>query len=362
MKRIKNRIMLSGGGTGGSVTPLIALAEELKRQDETLEFLWVGTKKGVEFTIVEEAAIPFFGISSGKLRRYFSFRNFTDLILIIIGFCQSVILLWRWQPSVLISAGSFVAVPLTWAAWLMRIPVLVHQMDITPGLANKLMAPFAKVVTVTFRQSLDDYGSKAKLIGSPVRSEIKKVHLLDRQNAIQRFGFKNDLPIILVVGGGTGAEAVNKIVIDALPELTMHARVIHQTGLSKSMAENNPRYRAFEFLDSTTLTEAFAACDLVISRSGIGFITEICFLGKPMILIPMPNSHQEENARVLAESDSAIVLRQNELTGDVFTKVVLKLLSDKQLMQVIGDNAKKVLPDNAEAEMAKIVQEIMANI
>lgn len=354
--------MLSGGGTGGSVAPLIALAEELKRQDSSLEFLWVGTKKGVEFSMVEEAAIPFFAISSGKLRRYFSLRNFTDTFMIALGFFQSLHLLWRWQPSIVVSAGSFVSVPLIWAAWLLRIPILVHQMDITPGLANKLVAPFASVVTVTFEQSLSDYGSKARLIGNPVRSEIKKVHLLDRYNAISRFGFKNDLPIVLIVGGGTGAEAINRFVMDTLPELTINARIIHQTGTSKSRAENNPRYRSFDFMDTTTLTEAFAACDLVISRAGLGFITEICYLEKPMILIPMPGTHQEENARVLAEKNSAVVLHQKDLVGDVFARVVTKLLADKASLKELSENAKKVMPANAELEMAKIVQDIMANI
>ncbi|MEI8361049.1 MAG: undecaprenyldiphospho-muramoylpentapeptide beta-N-acetylglucosaminyltransferase [bacterium] len=361
MKKNPNRILLSGGGTGGSVTPLIALVEELKLNNDGLEFLWLGTKKGIEFEMVDEAAIPYVSIASGKFRRYFSLFNISDILKIFYGFWQSLFVLLKFKPAIVVTAGSFVAVPVAIAAWVLRIPVLVHQMDFVPGLANRIMAPFARVITVVFARSLNDYGAKARLIGNPVRPEIKKVHLLDRQNAIHRFGFKDDLPIILVVGGGTGAEAINKLVVESLAELTLHARIIHQTGASKTRSENNPRYIAFDFLDSTTLTESFAASDIVISRAGLGFITEISYLGKPMVLIPMPNSHQEENARMIGEMNAAIVLKQNELTPELFAKIIMKLLEDKKLLDELAVSSKKIMPANAAEAMAEIVTETLIN-
>ena len=161
----KNKIMLTGGGTGGSVSPLLAVVDELKKQGDYYSFVWVGTKKGPEKFMVEREGIKFITIANGKLRRYFCLQNFIDPFKIIFGFFQSIKILNKERPKIVMSAGGFVSVPAVWAAGLLRIPVLIHQLDARPGLANKLMAPFASVVTTTFEKSVNDYGNKAEWIG-----------------------------------------------------------------------------------------------------------------------------------------------------------------------------------------------------
>ena len=162
------KILLTGGGTGGSVAPLLAIAESLTMQD----FLWLGTKSGPERKMVEEAGIKFKAISGGKLRRYFSFKNLGDIFKIKLGFFQSLFIMLKWRPNLVMSAGSFISVPVVYAAWLLRVPALIHQQDVKAGLANKLMAPFSKVITVAFEKSLADYGKKAIWIGNPVRQSL----------------------------------------------------------------------------------------------------------------------------------------------------------------------------------------------
>ncbi len=378
------RILLTGGGTGGSVSPLLAIAEELKETKSPIggliscEFLWIGTKKGPEKEMVsaelsseasELSSIRFKSIYSGKLRRYFSWRNFVDPFLILIGFFQSFFIILKWKPDLVVSAGSFVSVPVIWAAWVLRAPVLIHQQDARPGLANKLMAPFAKVVTVAFEESLKYYGKKAVWTGNPARElRIKNYACPECSFGELRIKNKNNMPTILVIGGGTGAAAINKLIWDGLNDLTKFCRVIHITGKKKNIPNSirqladqipNSDYKNYEFLNADQVAEAYAAADIVVSRAGMGALTELSYLSKSAILIPMPDSHQEDNAKIFKDKDAAIVLNQKELTPEVLTKNIKKLLDDEALRGKLRNNIKEVIKRGANESIIGIIKKFI---
>jgi len=353
----KYKILLSGGGTGGSVSPLLAVAEEISRPDSGLsaDFLWLGTKDGLEANMVGEAGIAFRPIRAGKLRRYFDWRNFRDPFLIIFAFFESLLILWRWRPDLILTAGSFVSVPTAVAGWLFGIPVIAHQQDVVPGLANKIMAKFAKAVTVTFEKSLNDFGQKAIWTGNPVKIQDLKSRISDSK----------PLSVILVLGGGSGALAINRFVADALEELAGFSQVIHQTGKNKNPGQsgqhrgNLPNYKSFEFLNREEMARVYASADIVISRAGMGVLTELAFLKKPAIIIPMPCSHQEANAAIFGKANAAIVLGEKNLTSAVLVENIKKLLADENLKAALMANLEKIMKPGAKAEYLKLVKKYL---
>lgn len=368
-KKSANKIiLLSGGGTGGSVTPLLAMAAELLKEDEQgkLSLLFVGTKSGPEQEMVaafnrEIGSLRFVALTSGKWRRYISFRNFLDVFKIITGFFQAFFLLTRQRPAVVISAGAFVSVPVVWAAALKKIPVLIHQQDVRPGLANKLMAPFARVITVTFEKSIDDYGARAIWVGNP----IKELSTSDKENLIRETKNKYDLnerlPLVLITGGGTGAAAINDLVYKSIPELSAYCQVIHLTGRGKSAqpAIANANYHWREFVSPRESLGLTAAADLVISRCGMAALTEIALLNKATILIPMPDSHQVDNAAVFLRSQAAVVLNQGELTPEKLVAEVRRILADSALKEKLSSNTVKVMKRGAVETLAGIIWEMI---
>lgn len=349
----KKRILLTGGGTGGSVAPLLAIAENLVDCD----FLWIGTKNGIEREMVEKEKINFKAVASGKLRRYFSARNFIDPFLILAGFFQSLFVILKWNPDIVITAGSFVSVPVVWAAWLLGVPILVHQQDVRPGLANKLMAPLAKIITVTFEKSLKDYGKKAVWTGNPIR---KNFELLNNQNQKNKFfDIKSNLPIIFVVGGGTGAKAINSLIEGILSEIIKICQVIHVAGKSKSQSIRTENYYPFEFLSVEQMAEAYSLADVVVSRCGMGTLTELSFLSKPSILIPMPDSHQEGNAEVYRENGAAVVLDQKDLTSQILFNEIEKIINNTEIKEKLSENIGNVMKKEANEAIVKIVDIVL---
>src|SRR6056297_3428496 len=336
------RVFLTGGGTGGSVSPLLAVKEELEKRGHKINYFWIGGREGVEKEMVEalnkeEKQIQYISIPAGKWRRYFSLKNFFDLFKIFTGFLKSLFLILRYRPKLVMSAGSFVSVPVVWAAWLFRRPVLIHQQDVRPGLANKLMAPFARVITTAFEKSQEDYGKKARCVGNPIRMN------LDSSKKEAYFQIKKEFPVVLIVGGGTGAQFLNDLVENNLAELTKLAQVIHVTGKGKASREIHEHYSAFEFLSHNLMLEALGKADLVISRSGLGFLTELSYFGSPAILIPKPGSHQEDNARVFAEKKAALILKQKEISSEKFLSSVEEVLKDKDLRKQLSERIKRVI-------------------
>ncbi len=334
------KILFAGGGTGGSVSPLLALRESLAKiySSDNLKFVWIGTPAGPEKILVRSQGIEFHWIFSGKLRRYFSWRNFVDPWLVLLGIIQSFFLLRKIKPDAVVSAGSFVAVPVAIAAWFLRIPILIHQQDIKPGLANKIIARLAKRITVSFAQTAKAFPQdKVVVSGNPVRPEIL---LGNKDKAMSLFGLRSDLPVVLVVGGGTGALQLNKLVVGALPELLQFCQVVHITGKGKklpplALKEKSELYHAYEFV-ADGLPDLLAAADLVISRAGLGFLTELSALGKPAIVIPIPNSHQEDNAEYFARQGAVVYAKQNLLSSQALVSDVKNLLTDKESLQFLG--------------------------
>jgi len=352
------KILLTGGGTGGSVTPLLAVAEELKNNSLPGEynFLWIGSNKGVESEMVKKAGIQFRHIHNGKFRRYFDLKNLIDPLFILFGFFEALWIIMKWKPDLILNAGSFVSVPVVWAGWLLRKPIITHQMDIRPGLANKLMSPFSDVVTVTFEKSLADYGAKARLVGNPIRKEL----MVSGEKIKNTLGIKNHQPVVLVVGGGTGAEAINQVIEKSVDQLAEFCQIIHITGKGKSSKNiRHGNYKAFEFLNADQIAEALIKADLVISRCGIGFLSELAYLAKPSLLIPMPGTHQEDNAAIFKTANAAMVIKQEDLAEQLLVMVTKTILEDKALRGELSINIRKIMKSNANKEFVKIIEKVL---
>ncbi len=357
MSEKKFKICLTGGGTGGSVTPLLGLYDYLVTTPDfnSNDFIWLGSRNGLEKAIVTEKGIAYLSIFSGKLRRYFSLQNILDILFIKIGFLQSLYFLFKYRPNIIISAGSFVAVPVVVAGWFLRIPSIVHQMDVRPGLANKIMAKFASTITVTFDKSLSNYGDKAILAGNIVRPEIKQAPKLDKISIKKELKMTGSKPVLLVVGGGTGASGINKLIINNQTELEKICQMIHQTGADKEQGVVSKNYQAVEFLSAQLLAKYYSIADLVISRAGLGFISELSALSKPSVVIPMPNSHQEDNANLLKEKKASYIVDQN-ISSENFVSAIKDLLNNLGELDSLGRNIHNIMSTDAEIVFYNLIK------
>ncbi len=278
------RIVLTGGGTAGHVTPNIALLPRLKELDYDIHY--IGSYDGIEKKLIEDFGIPYYGIASGKFRRYFDLKNFTDPFRVIKGYSQAVKLMKELAPDVVFSKGGFVSVPVVLAAKKCRIPAMIHESDMTPGLANKICLSGASKVCCNFPETMALLPEgKAVLTGSPIRSELLSGNPLA---ALDFCGFTANKPVILVIGGSTGSVVLNNAVRLALPELTKEFQVIHLCGKDKTdpAYDNTPGYVQYEYI-KRELADMFAAASIVISRAGANAICELLALKKPNILIPL---------------------------------------------------------------------------
>ncbi len=362
------KIILSGGGTGGSVTPLLAVASILREKDLSLDLIFVGTKGGPEKKMINSytisgTAFRFIAIPSGKWRRYFSCQNFFDVFKIIYAFFVSLRLLAKEKPDLILSAGGFVSVPLVFAAACFRVPVIVHQQDARAGLANKLMAPCASIVTTTFAKSLNDYGPKALFIGNPFPKKPDASYLLEIR---EKYNLRDDKPILVISGGGTGSLAINNLVYLSLSKLEPSFQIIHISGKGKSASPkllNELRqykdYKTFDLVASSELFALFDLADLVVSRCGLATLTELSSLAKPSLLIPMPNSHQEDNALVFLEAGAAIVLEQESLGVDEFVRVINETYKDSNLRKSLSENISLLIKAGAGEKMAELAIDLM---
>lgn len=344
------RILLSGGGTTGSVTPLLALASEIQRRRSDVEFLFVGTKTGPEKKLVEASHIPFKSIDSGKFRRYMSPKNISDVWKIWQGYKQAKIIIEDWKPHVAITAGSFVSVPIMKAAQRAGVKTIIHQQDVQPGLANTLMASKATVVTTTFEISLRAFPkNKSFWIGNPVRPEIVDG---SAERAKRTFHLTEKLPILLVLGGGTGSTKLNVSMAKLADQLTKNWYVIHLTGAErKKIISHNPRYITIPFL-TTEFPDLLAAAEMVISRAGLGAISELAAVGKATIFIPMPDTHQESNAKVISQAQAGIVLDQGENIEQKILAAIENLQQNSDEAQRLGANLKQFYAPGALSKLA----------
>ena len=356
------KILLVGGGSGGPVAPLLAVAEAIKKQHPKTSFLLVGSKNGPEAIMAKQAGIDFLPITSGKWRRYFSWQNFASPFETLIGFFQAFKILNSFRPDCVFGAGSFVQVPVVWAAWFKKIPVALHQQDVMPSLANRICQLAAQKISVTFQISLTDFPSnlglfyktkrteKVVLTGNPFREELKKG---DRKRAEAFFNLRPDMPTLLVLGGGTGAVFLNEFIIKILPSLTKTVQVIHSTGPGKFNQVNVADYHPYEFI--ANMADAYAAADIVLARAGLSTITELSNLKKVSIIVPLPESHQEINGSLLFNLQAALVLEQDKLTPAGFVTFIRKLLFEHEVQKVLVENIDALMPKDSADKIANII-------
>ena len=325
------RIILTGGGTAGHVTPNIALIPAL--QEAGYDIQYIGSKKGMERQLIEEAGIPYHGISSGKLRRYFDVKNFTDPFRVMKGYTDASRLLKKLKPDVVFSKGGFVSVPVVLAAKRRGIPVIIHESDITPGLANKLSIPAATKICCNFPETIRYLPpDKSVLTGSPIRQELFQG---SKEEGLKLCGFEEGKPVLLVMGGSLGAVAINQALRENLTALLEQFQIIHLCGngnLDTSL-EGIPGYKQFEYAKEE-LTHLFAAADLIISRAGANTICELLALKKPNILIPLPAAQsrgdQILNASSFEKSGYSYVLQEEEVNKDSLLKIVQYVYDERE--------------------------------
>ena len=324
-------IVLTGGGTAGHVTPNLALIPELKKAG--YDITYIGSYDGIEKKLIADFNIPYHGVSTGKLRRYLDPKNFSDPFRIMKGFAESRKLLKKIKPDIIFSKGGFVSVPVIRAASTLKIPCIIHESDITVGLANKLCFPVATKVCCNFPETMQYLPEgKAVLTGTPIRTELTEG---SRSRGMEMCGFTDDKPVILVIGGSQGAGSINKIVRSTLPKLLNEYQVIHICGKDKmdNLLLNKPGYAQFEFLKEG-LKDAIALSDIVVSRAGANSICELLALKKPNILIPLPaassRGDQILNAQSFESQGFSIVLLEDDLTTNLLVDKVHELYFTRQ--------------------------------
>ena len=316
------KIVLTGGGTAGHVTPNIALLPELRKRGYDIQY--IGSLNGIEKKLMEDCSVPYLGIETGKLRRYFDPKNFSDPFRVIRGFNEARRFLEKNRPDVLFSKGGFVSVPVVRAAASLHIPCIIHESDMTPGLANKLCIPVAKKVCCNFPETMKTLPpEKAVLTGTPIRSE-----LLDgsKEKGFEICGFKTDKPVLMIIGGSQGATSVNNTVRDNLTALLKDFQIVHICGVNKmdNLRLTIPGYKQFDFVKEE-LADLYAMADVVISRAGANAICELLALRKPAILVPLPSSSsrgdQILNAASFEKQGYSVVVSDDELPDKILDAV-----------------------------------------
>ena len=324
------RIVLTGGGTAGHVTPNMALIPRL--QQDGWDVHYIGAANSAEESLITKMPnVTYHTVAVGKLRRYFDLKNLTDPFRVIKGVFQARSIIHKLKPNVVFSKGGFVSVPVVYGAKMCGVPIVIHESDMTPGLANKLCAPFAKSECCTFPEAIQYTHGKGVYTGTPIRPEIL---MGDRERGCERFGLTDCMPIVMVVGGSSGARAINQAVRQALPKLTENFQILHLCGkgnLSSDLA-GQPRYVQCEYLNEE-MADAYACADVLISRAGANALCEILALKKPSLLIPYPKEasrgDQILNAESFLKRGFSHVLDQSELTPERLVKEVISLYHDR---------------------------------
>ena len=324
------RIVLTGGGTAGHVTPNIALLPRLR--EEGYDVHYIGSYDGIERKLIEEFDVPYYGISSGKLRRYFDPKNFSDPFKVIKGYTEASSLIKKLKPDVVFSKGGFVTVPVVLAAKRRGVPCIIHESDMTPGLANKICIPCAKKVCTNFPETVQNIpNGKAVLTGSPIRQELFNG---SKEKGLSFCGFNNEKPVLLIIGGSLGSVVVNEAVRAILPQLLEQFQIIHLCGKGKvdESLTGTKGYVQFEYIKQE-LMDLFAASDLIISRAGANAICEILALRKPHILVPLSaaasRGDQILNANSFQKQGFSYVIKEEELNKDTLMTAVKEVYTNR---------------------------------
>lgn len=350
---MSKKIVLTGGGTAGHVTPNLALLPYLRA--EGYEIVYIGSENGIERSLIEAEGVTYYGIPTGKLRRYLSKENLSDMFKVVKGIHAAKKLLKKLKPDLVFSKGGFVAVPVVLGAKKNNIPVIIHESDITPGLANKIAMPSARVICSTFPETLQ-YVPKGKGVhtGTPIRKELFEG---DRAKGLAACGFSGEKPVLLMMGGSLGAVKLNNCLREILPELTKTFDIIHLCG--KGNLDETPLgradYKQFEYV-SDGLNDLFAAADFIVSRAGSNSISEFLALKKPHLLIPLSarasRGDQILNAASFEKQGFARVLDEDEMTPASMQKEIFALYENKD--KYVAAMEKSRAGDGVEAVMTQI--------
>jgi UDP-N-acetylglucosamine--N-acetylmuramyl-(pentapeptide) pyrophosphoryl-undecaprenol N-acetylglucosamine transferase len=330
---------------------VLAVAQALRQRRADVEFLYVGTRDGPERKLAAANDIPFAAISTGKLRRYWALDNLTDPARVAYGIFEASRLVKRFRPNLAFAAGGFAAVPPIVAARLAGAYTLIHQQDVVPGLANRLLAPLASGMTLSLASSQRHFPRrKCSVTGNPVRSDFLSA---EPRLAFQHLGLDPDVPVLVATGGGTGALGLNRLVAAAAPRLIDRLQLVHLTGRGRGVpaATTSDRYRAIEFLVDD-MPHLLAAATLVISRAGMGTLTELAALGRASLIVPMPGSHQWANAQAFARLGAIEVADQDALTAESLAERITSLLSDAPRRELLGATLAASMPRDAADRIA----------
>ncbi|MFZ5559377.1 MAG: undecaprenyldiphospho-muramoylpentapeptide beta-N-acetylglucosaminyltransferase [Patescibacteria group bacterium] len=364
------RILFTGGGTGGHIFPIISIKRAFK-DAQGFQFYYLGPDSFAKENFAKEEIRTRF-ILAGKFRRYFSLETPIDLIKIFVSIIQCFWDLFIFMPDIVFSKGGYGSFPVVLVGWIYQIPIILHESDSAPGLANRITAKFAKKIILSFPESknyFSKYQEKIVLIGNPIREELIQG---DETKGKELFKISSEKPVILVIGGSQGAQKINEIILNTLPRLLELAEVIHIAGqrnlevtlketqkILKSCENLKQFYHPVGFLNAEELKHAYALADLIINRAGAGSIFEIAALGKPSILIPIPNSaqdHQRKNAYEFAQTGGAIVLEQENLTPNIFLEEISRILGNASKVQEMAQKAKSFYkPNTAERIRDEII-------
>ncbi len=367
------KIILTGGGTGGHFYPLIAVAEELNNiidEDKLMNTkLIYMSDKPYNKRLLSEKEIKFKKVTSGKIRRYFSLLNITDVIKIFLGALRALWTVYNDFPDVVFGKGGYASFPVLFAARFFRIPVVIHESDTVPGRVNKWASKFAKRIAVSFPESVSYFPEKSRkkiaVVGNPVRKDL--VHL-PKEGFSEFLQLDKNLPVIFILGGSQGSQRINDVIVDMASELVDKYQIIHQCGknnfkevqgrvnvsLEKSPFKN--RYRVFGFLNESAMKMAAAASNIVISRAGSSAIFEIAAWGKPSILIPLSNSaqdHQRENAYAFARTGASEVIEERNLSPHILLSEINRILSQKNSLEDIKSKANQFYKPEAGHQIAR---------
>ena len=371
----KRTFIFAGGGTGGHIYPGLAVADELRalasKNNQQIKIIWLGNSSGMDKDLVEKSGSvdEFIGVPSGKLRRYFSFKNFTDFFKIFAGFVKSFFVLLRLKPVVLFSKGGFVSVPPCIAAKLLKIPVFTHECDFTPGLATRINSRFASKILVSYEETKKYLGAvkakKAVVTGNPVRPVFYSPNPENGKKFLfeNRADYDAEKPILLVLGGSLGAHQVNELVASNLDWLCERFNVVHQCGAkdADSMPKNHDGYFLHPFIYKE-MCDVISCADIILSRAGANSIWEASVLGKPMVLIPLCGSgtrgDQVDNAKFFEEKGAAIVLVAEEADSENL-KAALEKMNDSTFRMNAALSSKSLSEGKRPAQkIAEIVYEV----
>ena len=365
------RILISGGGTGGHIYPALAVARELRARYDA-EILYLGDANGLETQIVPAAGLPMVTITAGKLRRYLSRRTFTDLARVPVGMMQALRHVQHFAPDAAFTSGGYVSVPAGIAARIESVPLVMHQQDVPPNLANRLLTPFATRISVSFADSLRYFPRRRTVLaGNPVREEILAMVDADSATYKRQFDLSPDLPVLLVTGGSQGARHLNQVVVDALPELLMRCQVIHVSGnltyreTSQAAAHQlaplpalAARYKLYPYLNEE-MPAALAASDVALCRSGASTLTELAALGLPSVLVPLPpgftGSPQAVNAEMFRKAGAAEMVLDRDLTPKTLGAALYPLLDNAARRTLMASAVRTLGHPAAAATLADLV-------